>query len=98
LQNLFGEGVLSASFIPIYARLNAEERKEDASHLAEAVFALLLFVTTILVVAGVFATPWLIDLIAPGFHGDKRLLTIQLVQILFPGAALLVLSAWCLAI
>jgi putative peptidoglycan lipid II flippase len=98
LQNLFGEGVLSASFIPIYARLNAEDRKDDASQLAEAVFALLLFVTTILVVAGVFATPWLIDLIAPGFHGDKRLLTIQLVQILFPGAALLVLSAWCLGI
>jgi putative peptidoglycan lipid II flippase len=98
LQNLFGEGVLSASFIPVYARLRAEERHEEASQLAEAVFALLLCVTTILVAAGVLATPWLIDLIAPGFHGDKRLLTIRLVQILFPGAALLVLSAWCLGI
>ena len=98
LQNLFGEGVLSASFIPVYARLRAQDRNEDASQLAEAVFALLAFVTTILVVGGVFATPWLIDLIAPGFHGEKRLLTIQLVQILFPGAALLVLSAWCLGI
>jgi len=90
--------VLSASFIPVYARLNAEERHGEASQLAEAVFSLLLFVTTILVVAGIFATPWLIDLIAPGFHGGKRLLTIELVQILFPGAALLVLSAWCLGI
>lgn len=98
LQNLFGEGVLSASFIPVYARLNAERRHQEASELAEAVFSLLLLVTAVLVVTGVFATPWLIDLIAPGFHGDKRLLTIQLVQILFPGAALLVLSAWCLGI
>lgn len=98
LQNLFGEGVLSASFIPVYARLNAEERHEEASQLAEAIFSLLLFVATILVVVGIFTTPLLIDLIAPGFHGDKRLLTIQLVQILFPGAALLVLSAWCLGI
>ena len=98
LQNLFGEGVLSASFIPVYARLKAEERHEEASQLAEAIFALLFVVTTILVVAGVFATPWLIDAIAPGFHGDKRLLTIRLVQILFPGAALLVFSAWCLGI
>ena len=98
LQNLFGEGVLSASFIPVYARLNAEDRHEEASQLAEAVFALLFLVTSVLVVGGVFATPWLIDLIAPGFHGEKRLLTIQLVQILFPGAALLVLSAWCLGI
>lgn len=98
LQNLFGEGVLSASFIPVYARLNAEDRHEEASQLAEAIFALLVVVTSVLVVAGIYATPWLIDLIAPGFHGDKRLLTIKLVQILFPGAALLVLSAWCLGI
>ena len=100
LQNLFGEGVLSASFIPVYARLNAEDRHEEASQLAEAIFALLVVVTTVLVALGVWATPWLIDLIAPGFHGDKRQLTIVLVQILFPGcsAALLVLSAWCLGI
>ena len=98
LQNLFGEGVLSASFIPVYARLRAEERHEEASQLAEAVFALLLLITTVLVTAGIFATPWLIDLIAPGFHDAKRQLTIRLVQILFPGAALLVFSAWCLGI
>ena len=35
---------------------------------------------------------------SPGFHGETRLLTIHLVQILFPGAALLVISAWCLGI
>ena len=98
LQNLFGEGVLSASFIPVYARLNAEDRHEEASQLAEAVFALLVLVTTVLVAAGVFATPWLIELIAPGFHGAIRELTIRIVQILFPGAAVLVLSAWCLGI
>jgi putative peptidoglycan lipid II flippase len=98
LQNLFGEGVLSASFIPVYARLDAEERHNEASQLAEAIFAILLVITTILVAIGVWATPWLIDLIAPGFHGAKRDLTIVLVQILFPGAALLVFSAWCLGI
>lgn len=98
LQNLFGEGVLSASFIPVYARLNAEGRHEEASELAEAVFALLLIITAVLVALGIFATPWLIELIAPGFHGETRQLTIRLVQILFPGAAVLVLSAWCLGI
>ena len=48
--------------------------------------------------AGVLATPWLIALIAPGFGGEKRALTIALVRILFPGAGLLVLSAWCLGV
>jgi putative peptidoglycan lipid II flippase len=98
LQNLFGEGVLSASFIPVYARLRAEKRDPEAVQLAEAIFALLFLVTSVLTLAGVVATPWLIDLIALGFHGEKRLLTIHLVQILFPGAALLVISAWCLGI
>ena len=51
-----------------------------------------------LVLAGVLATPYLIGAIAPGFSGAKRELTIRLVRILFPGAGLLVLSAWCLGI
>lgn len=98
LQNLFGEGVLSASFIPVYARLNAEKRHEEATQLAEAIFAALVLITSVIVVVGILATPFLIDLIAPGFKGEKRLLTIHLVQIFFPGAALLVLGAWCLGI
>ena len=44
------------------------------------------------------ATPLLIDLIAPGFSGARRELTISLVRILFPGIGLLVLSAWCLGV
>ncbi len=98
LQTLFGEGVLSASFIPVYARLRAEERHEEANQLAEAIFAILFLIASLVTLAGVFAAPWLIDAIVPGFHGETRLLTIRLVQILFPGAALLVMSAWCLGI
>jgi putative peptidoglycan lipid II flippase len=98
LQNLFGEGVLSASFIPVYARLRAEERHEEATQLAEAIFAILFLLTSILTIAGMFATPLLMNVIAPTWHGEKRLLTIHLVRILFPGAALLVISAWCLGI
>ena len=98
LQNLFGEGVLSASFIPVYAALLAEGDEEHAGGTAGAVLALLALATAALVLVGVLATPWLIDAIAPGFHGAKRVLTIELVRILFPGAGLLVLSAWCLGI
>jgi len=98
LQNLFGEGVLSASFIPVYARLNAEGKHDEASRLAEAIGALLALVTSVLVALGVLAAPYLIDAIAPGFHGEKRELTVRLVRILFPGSGLLVFSAWCLGI
>src|SRR5512140_2981939 len=98
LQNLFGEGVLSASFIPVYARLRAEKRDEEASRLAEATAALLALVTAVLVLLGILFTPFLMGLIAPGFHGEKRELTIHLVRVLFPGSGILVLSAWCLGI
>jgi putative peptidoglycan lipid II flippase len=98
LQNLFGEGALSASFIPVYAALIAREEQEEAARVAGAVAALLALVTGILVLLGVLATPLLVTLIAPGFEGNKRQLTIAIVRILFPGAGLLVLSAWCLGI
>src|SRR3569833_2881218 len=98
LQNLFGEGVLSASFIPVYSRLLAENDDEESGRVAGAVGTVLAFTASLLVLAGVLAAPWLIWVIAPGFHGEKRELTIQLVRILFPGAGLLVCSAWRLGI
>src|SRR5204863_4623073 len=74
------------------------EDRREADRVAGAVVSLLALIVAILVLAGVFATPLLIDAIAPGFKGAKRELTIEIVRILFPGAGLLVLSAWCLGV
>jgi putative peptidoglycan lipid II flippase len=98
LQNIFGEGALSASFIPVYAKLLAEDDEKEAAHVANAVLGLLALAVSLIVLAGVLTTPYLISLIAPGFQGETRELTIRLVRILFPGAGLLVLSAWCLGV
>jgi putative peptidoglycan lipid II flippase len=98
LQNLLGEGVLAASFIPVYARLRGQGREADARVVAGAVAGLLGVVTAVVVALGVTGTPWLVAVLAPGFDGGKRDLTIRLVRILFPGAGLLVYSAWCLGI
>jgi putative peptidoglycan lipid II flippase len=98
LQNLFGEGVLSASFIPVYASLVSRGEQKHADRVAGAVAALLGLVVSVIVLVGVIATPALIALIAPGFTGETRELTIRVVRILFPGAGLLVLSAWCLGV
>jgi putative peptidoglycan lipid II flippase len=98
LQNLFGEGVLSASFIPVYSRLLSEDKEEAADLVAWAVGAILAGAVAVLVLLGVLGAPWLIDVIAPGFEGGTRQLTIRIVQILFPGAGMLVMSAWCLGV
>ena len=98
LQNLFGEGALSASFIPVYAALVARGDRREADRVAGAVASGLALIVAVIVLVGVLATPLLIGLVAPGFHGPKRELTIALVRILFPGAGLLTMSAWCLGV
>ena len=98
LQNLFGEGALSASFIPVYANLLARGDRKEADRVAGAVGTLLALVTAVLVLFGVLSAPLLVDVIAGGFEGERRELTIRLIRILFPGAALFVYSAWCLGI
>ena len=98
IQNLLGEGALSASLIPVYSNALARGDKAEADRIAGAVGALLGLVASVLVLIGVLAAPVIVPLIAPGFEGEKRDLTIQLTRILFPGAALFVFSAWCLGI
>ncbi len=98
LQTLFGEGVLSASFIPVYSSLLAAGKKDEADRVAGAVFSILAVLTSLMVLLGVLATPLMIELIVPGVHDQRRELAISLVRILFPGAGLLVMSAWCLGV
>src|SRR5471030_3263403 len=95
LQNLFGEGALSGSFIPVYAALVARGERREADRVAGAVASALALIVSLIVLAGVLTTPLFIELVAPGFHGAKRELTIAIVRILFPGAGLLTMVAWC---
>jgi putative peptidoglycan lipid II flippase len=98
LQNLFGEGALSGSFIPVHAALRAKGEHDAAAQMARTFFAVLTLAVSILVLLGVLAAPFLVTILVPGFGGPKRDLTIRLVRILFPGAGLLVASAWCLGV
>jgi putative peptidoglycan lipid II flippase len=72
--------------------------EKEADRVASVIGSLLAVVVSSCVALGILATPILIDLIAPGFGGDKRELTVRLVQIMFPGVGALVMSAWCLGI
>jgi putative peptidoglycan lipid II flippase len=98
LQNVFGEGALSASFIPVYANLLARGDQKEASRVADAVLTLLALATSVIVLVGVLTTPFFVGLFAASFDPATRELTTQLVRIFFPGAGLLVLSAWCLGV
>lgn len=99
MQNLLGEGVLSASFIPVYSRL-ADTDEEEAGRTAGAVAGLLAAFTSVLVLLGMALARPLTYILTPGFRDRPETLdlTVSLVRIMFPGIGILVLSAWCLAI
>ncbi|HEX6255366.1 MAG TPA: murein biosynthesis integral membrane protein MurJ [Euzebyales bacterium] len=98
LQNLLGEGVLSASFIPVYSRLLAQGRDEEAGRVAGAILGLLTALTGVLAVVGVTLAEPITRLIAVGFTDERLDLTVALTRIMFPGVGFLVLSAWCLGV
>lgn len=98
LQNLLGEGTLSASFIPVYSELLAQGRKEEAGRLAGAVFALLLAIAALFSLIGIALAPVLVSIFTPGFEGERRELMVTVTRILFPMTGVLVLSAWALGI
>jgi putative peptidoglycan lipid II flippase len=97
VRNLLGEGTLSASFIPAYAALN--ERDPNAARaLANAVLGLLAAAAAGIALLGIAVAPVLTDVVAPGFSGGTRDLTVTLVRMLFPMTGLMVISAWCLGV
>jgi putative peptidoglycan lipid II flippase len=98
LQNLLGEGTLSASFIPVYAELLERGEKEQAGRLAGAVFALLLAVAGGLALLGAVLAPVIVSIFFAGFTGELREVTIACTRIIFPMTGVLVLSAWSLGV
>jgi putative peptidoglycan lipid II flippase len=98
LQNLLGEGTLSASFIPAYSALLGQGRTAEAGRVAGAAFALLLCIAGVISLLGIGLAPFLVSVFTPGFEGQRRDLLIAVVRILFPMTGVLVLSAWALGI
>ena len=98
LQNLLGEGALSASFIPVYAQVLEEGDEERAGRLAGAVAGLLAVLTGGLVLAAIVLAEPLTWVVAPGFSGTRHDLTVVLIRIMAGGIGLIVLAAWCLGV
>src|ERR1041385_5690189 len=91
LQNLLGEGTLSASFIPVYSELLHQGRTKEAGRVAGAMFGLLLGIAGVISMLGVVLAPVLVSVFTPGFEGQRRELMIAIVRIIFPMTGVLVL-------
>ena len=92
LQNLFGEGVLSASFIPIYVKLLEEKRHDEARRVAGAVASLLFLAVSVAVLLGVLAAPLIVQCSPPGTPASSARCAFASSASCSPAAA-----CWCCA-
>ncbi len=85
-------GAISSAFIPVFAQYFKKDKKE-AWYLTSGLFNL--GVLILIILAGIFIilAPWLISIIAPGFSGAKREMTILLTRIMFLSPILLGMSS-----
>jgi len=99
LRDLFAENALSAAFVPV---LTDQKKKgqEAVNAFASNILNTLLLVVGAVSVAGIFLSPWLAKVIAPGFEGipGKVALTGNLTAILFPFLLLIALAAWAMGV
>ncbi|HUP48842.1 MAG TPA: murein biosynthesis integral membrane protein MurJ [Thermoanaerobaculia bacterium] len=98
LQNLLGEGVLSASFIPVYAKAVARGDEKLAGRIAGVFASFIALGVAVIVLLGVLLAPVILGITAAGLPPDVMALAVKLTRIIFPGIGLLVLYAWCLGI
>jgi putative peptidoglycan lipid II flippase len=85
LRRLFGEGSLTASFIPVFTSYHVKKGKKEADKIASISFTYLIIVLLIITFLGIYFSPAIIKIIAPGFEKDikKFLLTVKLNKIMF---------------
>jgi len=95
LRRFVADEGLTGALVPAIAKAEQEEGVQAATALAGRVLAALILTGIILSIGGILAAPWLVDWVAAGFEGEKRALTIQLTQVMFPFAIFVSLVSWC---
>lgn len=85
-RRFFAEGAFNASFVPQFSGQLASEGVDSAKLLAERVMAVLGITLLIFVTLIIIATPWVMDVIAPGFSKtpERLEMAITFTRITFP--------------
>ena len=88
LRELLAEGSMSAAFIPVFTETLTKGTKEEARHLANAVFARLLVILVIVTGIGIIFAPYIVKAIAWGWkienQREKFLMAATLTRMMFP--------------
>ncbi len=83
---IFAEGAFNAAFIPAYAQVRGSLGADAVRTFSDRVFTLLFVSQVVLLAVAMLLTPFVIDLLAPGFSKDPQrfALAVDLTRITFP--------------
>lgn len=83
---LFGAlyGAVANLVVPLYLQAKESPSRSSADHFVQEIFTLLTAVALGLSLAAYLATPLIVRLLAPGFHGQALRLTITMTRIMLP--------------
>src|ERR1700745_3110595 len=93
LRDLFAEGALSTAFVTTFSKTVATEGEAAAWRLANKVATLATVFLSAITVLGIVFAPWLVEMLAPGFAGEKAALTVTLTRVMYPFILLVSLAA-----
>lgn len=88
-RRLFAEGSISVAFIPTFKEYLLENNKEKMREFLSSIFTFLTFFVTLMVAAGIFASPLLVRLFGIEEYDETVLLT----RIMFPFLGFISLAA-----
>jgi len=100
IRRLLGEGPMSAAFIPVFSEYREKRSEKEAWKLASNLTGLMGGLALVLTVAGMFAAPVIVRVIAPEWDldGVKGGVTVRLTRLMFPYLFLVVLYALAMAV
>ncbi|MFZ1948241.1 MAG: murein biosynthesis integral membrane protein MurJ [bacterium] len=86
LRRIFGEGMLNASYVPVYTDYLHKQGKQRAVDLASKTFSVMVVILAGVTIAGILCSQWIVKAYALGWHNDPQAfaLTLKLTRILFP--------------
>ncbi|MCS7314145.1 MAG: murein biosynthesis integral membrane protein MurJ [Bryobacteraceae bacterium] len=99
-RDLFAEGALSSAFVPTFAEYLVRKGQAAARELANQVATALIVVVGSLCLLGIFFSPGLVWLLAPGWVSEaaKFELAVRMTRVMFPFLLLVALAAQAMGI
>ncbi|MCM8798108.1 MAG: murein biosynthesis integral membrane protein MurJ, partial [Candidatus Omnitrophica bacterium] len=100
LRDFIGEGATNAALVPVFSEYLAKREREDYQRLLNVLFRIVFFLLIIISILGIFFSPFIVNMIAPGFklEPEKYQVTVKLTRIIFPYIFFIALTAFLMGV